>query len=330
MDAVSKDARLALLRQYGGFAVAYSVTVQPRLRYFGDDRGYLAYARVAGTDFVLADPIAAPDAHEALIDAFLAEHNDVVFCQSSRRTAKILSSRSFRINEFGSENIVDLQTFAFSGPKLRSFRTAANRLAPQGYTVRELAFADLDRATVRAISDRWRRTRVAAGGEMRFLVRPVVLDDEPGVRKFFLFNGQGEPEGFAFFDPVYRDGRAVGYLSATRRWLPSTDPLAAYFLVRAAVETFQSEGVDSLYLGLSPFHRIEDKTFEKDWLTRRGFRFIYTNAITNRFIYPSQSLARHKAMYGGAVRQTYFAFNTTPSLPRLLKLLWLCRYSRSG
>ena len=220
---------------------------------------------------------------------------------------------------------MDLDAFDFSGPRRRSFRTATRRLERTGHRVVEKSLADLDAARIRSISEGWRRTRTTRRHEMRFLVRPVVLADEPGVRKFFIVDCEGNPVAFAFFDPLYEDGRVTGYLSATRRWLPDGDPLSAYFMVRRAVERFREEGIGQLHLGLMPFHRIEDDEFTKDWLTRRVFRLIYTNRLANRLIYPSQTLARHKESYGGATRQTYCAQNTPPSLPRLLKLLRACR-----
>jgi NifU-like protein involved in Fe-S cluster formation len=45
----------------------------------------------------------------------------------------------------------------------------------------------------------------------------------------------------------------------------------------------------------------------------------------NTVMYSFQKLAKHKDTYGGASEQTYFAVNTVPSLPRLMKLLWVCR-----
>jgi lysylphosphatidylglycerol synthetase-like protein (DUF2156 family) len=314
----------AALERHGSFALAYSVAFQPGLSRFGDEEGFLAYRMVGRTAFVLADPLAPRARWGALIDAFVTEKKDVTFWQTSRAMAELLSARGFTVNELGLESWVDLEDYSFAGPKRRSFRTAENRLSALGCRVEEVSVSALDRRRVEAISLGWRRTRTTKRRELSFLVRPVVLDDEPGVRKFFLFDGKGEPIAFAFFDPLYEDGRIVGYLSATRRWLPGADPLSAYFMVRRAVETFQTEGVPQLHLGVMPFHKIEDKDFTKDWLTRRAFRFIYTNAVAQRFIYPTQTLARHKESYGGRNRQTYCAMNTHPSLPRLLKLIRAC------
>lgn len=324
-DFVFEPARRALLHRYGNFVLAYSVAWQPDMHHFGDERGFLAYRMVGRTAFVLADPLAPRAYWGALVDAFVAEKEDVTFWQVSHAMAALLSRRGFRVNALGVESFIDLDGFDFSGPRRRSFRTAINRFERTGHRVEEVPLAALDPEDMEAISLGWRRTRTTKRRELTFLVRPIQLADEPGVRKFFLLDADGRPIAFAFFDPLYEDGELIGYLSATRRWLPEADPLAAYFLVRRAVETFQAEGVPRLYFGVMPFHRTKDKEFERDWLIRRAFRLIHTSGIAQKFIYPSQSLARHKESYGGECRQTWCAMNTQPSLPRLLKLVRACR-----
>lgn len=325
MNVLPDSKRRALLEQHGRFPVAYSVAFQRDLQHFGDETGFISYKIVAGTAFVLADPVAAPEKHGVLIDAFLARHKDASFWQISHATAALLNARGFFVNAFGAESVVDLRGFSFKGPARRSFRTAVNRFAASGHTVREVSINGAMAESLRAVSEAWRRSKATKSRELRFLVRPLVLDDEPGARKFVLFNREGEPEGFAFFDPIYESGRVVGYLSATRRWLPGTDSLAGYLLMRTAIEAFQAEGVRELHLGLSPFHLIEDREFNKNWVTRRAFRFFYTNKLTNRFLYPVRSLSQHKDIYAGETRQVYVAFNRVPALLRLLKLLRACR-----
>lgn len=325
MHPISEDDRRALLEAHGNFALAYSVTFQPDLERFGDSAAFLAYRMVGRTAYVLADPLAPPERHAELLDAFIEEKRDVTFWQVSRATAELLDARGFFVNELGLESFIDLASYSFDGPQRRSFRTAANRFARSGQSVAEPPLAALDPVRLKTISESWRHTRTTKRRELRFLVRPVVLTDEAGVRKFFILDPAGEPVAFASFDPLYENGCVVGYLSATRRWLPEADPLSAYLLVRHAIETFRAEGVKRMHFGLMPFHRIEDKEFTKDWLTRRAFRFIYTNPVANRFVYPAPTLARHKESYGGTFRQTYCALNTPPSLPRLIKLLRACR-----
>lgn len=325
MHTLPAESRHDLLTRFGSFPIAYSVTHQPDLLYFGDENGFLSYKMVGRTAFVLSDPIAPAERHAELLDAFIAKHPDVAFWQISHATAALLDARGFFVNAFGAETVVDLQRFSFVGPLRRSFRTAVNRFAASGHAVREVSSSDFDFDKLAAVSDSWRKSKATKSRELRFLVRPVVLAEERGVRKFVLFDGRGEPEGFAFFDPVYENGKTVGYLSATRRWRPGTDPLAGYLLMRRGIETFQTEGARDLHLGLSPFHKIEDKEFNKNWVTRRTFRFFYTNGITNRFFYPVRSLSQHKDIYGGEQRQVYVAFNKLPALIRIVKLLRACR-----
>ncbi|KQZ80883.1 hypothetical protein ASD64_11360 [Mesorhizobium sp. Root157] len=325
MIDLPEATRRALLHQHGSFALAYSAAFQPGLSYFGDRDGFLAYRMVGRTAFVLSNPLADATRCQTLLEQFIAAKKDVCFAQISRPTAEMLSGLGFYINEMGTETSLDLKTFDFRGPSRRNFRTAVKRFEAGGYTARESLVAALHPDGARAISEQWRRTRTTKRHELSFLVRPVVLADEPDVRKFFIFDPSGKPVAFAFFDPVYENGMLTGYLSSTRRRLPEIEPLAGYYLLHSAIEKFRAEGVRTLHLGVSPFHEIHDKDFNKNWLVRRSFRFVYTNALTNRFIYPFQSLAKHKDSYGGTKQQTYFAVNTMPSLPRLLKLLWVCR-----
>lgn len=325
MTDLSEAVRRDLLHQHGNFALAYSTAFQPGLSYFGDRDGFLAYRMVGRTAFVLANPLANPTRCRALIEDFVAAKKDVCFAQVSKPTATILSQLGFFVNDMGPETSLDLASYDFRGPSKRNFRTAIKRFEAGGYTVRESMTEALDPKELRAVSDQWRRTRTTKRHELAFLVRPVVLADEADVRKFFIFEPSGKPVAFAFFDPVYENGVVTGYLSSTRRRLPGVEPLAGYYLLSAGIQKFKAEGLRTLHLGLSPFHAIHDKEFNKNWLVRRSFRFVYTNALTNRFIYPFQSLAKHKDSYGGTRKQTYFAINTLPSLPRLLKLLWVCR-----
>lgn len=320
-----EDTRRRLLADHGSFAIAYSVAMQPGLRHFGDERGFLGYTTVGKTAFVLGDPLAPRALWEPLIERFLDTARDAGFWQISRSLAEVLDRKGFFVNELGRVTKLGLEDFSFAGPQRRSFRTAANRVGASGSRVREMSLGDIDPASILAISNGWRSGKVTSRRELGFLVRPVILADEPGVRKFFLFDADGRPQAFAFFDPVYDAGHLTGYLSATRRWLSTADPLSAYALVGAAIQQFKAEGLADLHLGLSPFHKIRDGPFTKNWLIKRSFRFLYTNGLANRFIYPAQSLARHKESYGGTNERSYYAFNTLPALPRLLKLLRACR-----
>jgi lysylphosphatidylglycerol synthetase-like protein (DUF2156 family) len=300
------------LRQHGNFALAYSVTFQPGLEHFGDEAGFLSYKTIGSTALVLSNPVAAPDKRRALINRFVEEKGDVCFWQISRPVAEILAGLGCSINEMGTESHINLANYNFAGPApaKRNLRRAYNRM--------------LNLQELEAVSVKWRRTRSVANREIMFLVRPVVLEDEPDVRKFFTFDRDGQLKAFAFFDPVYEGGEVVGYLCSTRRRLPEADSLVGYAQMRHALESFQQEGKRYLFLGLSPLANIEDKEFTYNWLVRRTFRFVYANALVNRFLYPLQQLTKHKGAFAGTAAQSYYAFNRHPSLPRLIKVMRAC------
>lgn len=326
MSGVPVAVRAALLQKHGNFSQAYSAAYQQNLQHFGDGRGFLAYKKVWGTALVLADPIAPRAHYRELIELFLREQPDAAFGQISRATAQILASMGFFINEMGLETRVDLAGFSFSGKAGRTFRRAVNRANREGYVIKECLLSMLDANEVRSIAKHGRFRPFGIGRELCFLTRPFVLEDEVDTRKFFAFDRAGRLVAFACFEPVYDNGRVVGYVSSTKRALPNADSLIRYAIMHRAIQVFQEEGRKWLFLGLSPFADIEDKDFasNKNWLVRRAFRFAYTNWLFNRLVYPLAGFAIHKREYGGISEQTYYAFNRLPSLPRLLKVLRAC------
>lgn len=316
--------RETLLRQHGNFALGYSITHQPGLSYFGDERGFIAYRKVGGSALALANPMAPPSMWPELVNAFVATMGDVSFWQVSRSMAVHLAEAGFNINPLGTETRLELETYTFSGPNKRNFRSAANRMAAAGLQTREMPASSVDAGQLEAISNAWRQLRTVKTRELTFLVRPLVFDDEKGVRKFFTFDAKQNPVAFAIFDPVYDQGTVTGYLMSAKRWLPQADPLVGYDLARCAIQTFQGENLASLFLGLSPFEAVKDNDFTHSRSVKMCQKFIRKNSIYNRFFYPITGVNKHKASYFGTREITYCAFNRRPGILRLIKLTRAC------
>jgi hypothetical protein len=87
---------------------------------------------------------------------------------------------------------------------------------------------------VKAVSDAWRRTRTIRNGEVGFLNRPLVLAEEPDVRRFFTFDRDSKLVAFAFFDPIYEAGKLVGYCSHHNRHLPEAGHAINFAIKRVA------------------------------------------------------------------------------------------------
>jgi len=316
--------REKLFRQHGNFALAYSATYQPGLSYFGDERGVIAYTKVGGSALALANPMAPPGMWAELASAFVAQMGDVSFWQVSRTMAVHLAGLGFKVNPLGIESRIDLASYTFTGPQKRNFRTAANRMAAGGLYTQEAPASEIGAARLAEISNAWRQTRAVKNRELTFLVRPVIFEAEKGVRKFFTFDADHTPIAFAVFDPVFESGTVRGYLMSARRRQPHADPLVSYDLVRCAIETFRSEGLEKLLLGLSPFDLVKDKDFVHSQSVKVSLSFARRNSIYNHFFYPIRGINKHKASYFGIKEPSYCAFNRRPGILRLLKLAHAC------
>jgi lysylphosphatidylglycerol synthetase-like protein (DUF2156 family) len=323
-ECVTEKVRLRALREFGNFALAYSATFQTGLDYFGGEEGFLAYKQVGSTAFVLANPLAPIGGCEDLIRSFVSEQSDVCFWQASRPVAKILEKIGFCVNEMGTETRIELGGYDFDGTRKRNFRRALNRAACCSYTIAERSVTSLDREELQTVSERWRQTRGVKNREMTFLTRPAILDDEVDVRKFFTFDEKGCLQAFAFFDPIYKGGRVVGYLCSAKRRLPEADTLVGYAILHRAIRTFQEEGKVLLSLGLSPLCGVEDKELSSNRLVSFAFRAVYRSRLFNKLIYPLQGFAAHKGAFCGSAEQTYCAFKKGLALSQLVKMPRAC------
>ncbi len=303
----SLQRRLQLVREFGSFTQAYSTAVQSGLEYFWLGNTYLAFRRKWGVTCVLADPVGPPEEHEPLLEEFLRKFRKTCFWQISRTTAEILARQKFWINEMGCDTRLDLANYDFGGKKKERLRHAANWLGKHGFMVREGTFAeDVPVETIRAISDVWFTSR-RAKKSVYFFNRPPTYEDEPDVRKFFLFSPVGQPVAFVFFDPIFRAGKVIGHSPAVKRRLPDAPMRAEEGIMKAAIEKFQQESIERVMLGLSPLAGMEDRQFRANplihWSWGRGLNAWWVN----RFFYNLAGHADFKRRFDGIEEQTYYA-----------------------
>ena len=304
---VEPERRLALVRQFGTFTQAYSTAVQAELKHFWHDDCYLAYAKKWGVACVLADPVGTPELHEPLLREFLNQFRKTCFWQIGRHTATLLAKQNFWINELGCDTRIDLADYSFAGRKKERLRHATNWLAKHNFTVCEGTYAkSVDLAEVRRLSETWQTTRQTKR-LVHFFNRPLVLEDEPDVRKFFLTNPQGKIVAFVFWDPIYRDGKVIGYSPAVKRRLPDAPLRAEEGITKFAIEQFQQEGVEHVMLGLSPLAGIEDKEYRANPLIHMSWSRGMNAWWVNRYFYNLKGHADFKRRFYGVEEQTYYA-----------------------
>jgi phosphatidylglycerol lysyltransferase len=291
--------RIACLKQFGSHPMAFS-TMQPDMCYFElPGIGYIAYAQHWGMQFALADPVCAPEHRALLLDRFVQQHPRAVFVQVGKAVVDHLHARhGYYGTQFGSESTIALAEWSLRGARKQIIRTAVNGARAQGIEIREGGF-DHD---VKRISEAWIRTRRCKNNEIRFLIRPMIIDYREGTRYFYAYDPDGEAVGFIFFDPIYSDGRLAGYVPNISRSSANFRQGLWYALMAHAIGVFREEGVAYLDLGLVPLQVAAEVEPQESRLLRMTMA-----AIRERmdFLYNFKGLEFAKSRFQGRIHKTY-------------------------
>lgn len=315
--------RIEKLQRHGYGSLAYS-SLQKGLQYFmHPELGYVAYTPLRdgpNSVCVLADPICSKENMKVLIEEFLKEKNDPVFLHISHDTGKILNEMGFSVNELGVETVIEIQKFNTVGNKKQQLRNARNGAKKDNLTVVEIdTVDDAMLKSFKKISDGWMKEKVISDNEMQFIVRPVVFVDEIDVRKFVAIK-DNEVVGFVIFDPMYEDGKVVGYIANHLRTNLERTYSIVDFIILEAIDKFKQEGKRDLSLGLSPLAKVDDsQEFKHSKLLKAHFKYAFERA---NFLYNFKNLARHKLKYrpeleGAREDKVYCAMKTRFFLIRL-------------
>ena len=304
--------------------MAWSTVVQPLLSHFGDGAGYIAYRQRWNQTIALGDPVCGKAQAEDLLTRFIASHRHPSFIQISQPIAAILSRQGYRINQMGLDTTIQLQHYEFIGKKKEWLRYAANWTARRGFEVRECDFDQIASSEVESVSEAWRKTRTVKTKEVRFLNRPIVLSDEPNVRKFFLFDPDGNIVAFVFLDPLFRDGKVFGYVTAIKRRLPDAPIYSEQALMKGIIEQLKQEGVRELRLGLSPCASVEASGFAESIWIRKMFQWAYNSSLINRRAYNLSGHAVYKRRFRADEEKVYLASPPGLHPRRIPALITMC------
>lgn len=300
--------RLSGVRKHGLGVLAYASTVGTGLALpVAGDGGFVPCAVKGRTVAMSGDPVCAPEQFESAVEAFLSYCSSHAFrpaaVQVSRPIADALARHDGHCNRMGDEAVIDLQRFDPSLPggrwqKLRRFRNTARA---GGAIVRECEYREVSPAAVDEVSRAWLANKLNRH-ELSFLARPLPLRDEPDVRKFFAFQGE-ELVGFVFFDPLYEDGKIVGYYADVERYRRRPNGIHDLILLEA-IRVFREEGHEILSLGLAPLSHLDEEDHPSaSPFTRDLLRRMRDDVAP---VYNFQGVAQHKTCYHPRWEPTYF------------------------
>ncbi|MBZ9817800.1 phosphatidylglycerol lysyltransferase domain-containing protein [Mesorhizobium sp. CA7] len=319
---LTDDERLALVRRYGDFSLAYSTAVQQKLSYFSDGDGYIAFGTKMSHHFALGDPVADPADRPAYIKRFVETAGSPWFVQVGADTAKVLAGLGYQVNRLGIDTRLPLPAHDFSGKRNETVRYSERWLTKKGFTLTEDKGNGLQ-DEIKQLSADWRKERIIKRWEMGFLNRRFSEEIGADMRRFLLHGPEGRLLAILDFDPLFRDGKVIGYTTSFKRKQVDATPHAEIGLTKFAVDRFREEGVSQVTLGLSPLLDIEPSGFAESSFWRGTFQRAYNSSWVNRSRFNLQGQAAFKRRFHGIEEPTYIAFRkgTFVEMLGLLRLI---------
>jgi len=304
------------LRRHGREALSYA-TLQGNMEYFiVEDKGYVAYVSVRhfafaprGVKIALVDPVCAVSDYSDVVGALMEHCRHVVFVPASKELAQALRPMGFKFVCVGYEPEIPIQTYKTKGnwKDLDLIKRARNEARRKGVTIREEPdLSQVDRGQLDAVSQKWLGSKILNDREIWVYARNPVYENEPDVRKFVAYDKDGVVAGFAFYDPIYRDGEPRGYAANTSRCDETNFGKLSTAVHMHAAEVFREEGKDVLNLCLAPFDKVDMGEYNDHWITKTFFK------LCRRYgegVYNFGGLSFFKSKYRANEVPKYFASN---------------------
>lgn len=315
-ELVSPNDLPEYVTRFGSFTMAYSA-LQPGMRHLPVVGGTIAWMQHRRWRCALGDPFTAADGTSSAIGAFLdscrADNARPVICQCGQATAEAAGKVGLFADAFGVEWLIDLASFDIKGKKGTHLRRWMNTALNAGVSTREVRSDDTTAfARIRSISATWLSEKEKH--ELKFMACAFRGRPEPCCRYFAAYQN-GEMIAFVVFEPIFEDGKIIGYYSNADRYL-KTAPNGTPVLIRlSAIDVFRAEGCRMLSLGLSPFHPAN----------RGGPRQNPTNALLTRvsynygnFLYPFKGNAFHKEKWNCRTRPVFICHDSKIGWPAII------------
>jgi lysylphosphatidylglycerol synthetase-like protein (DUF2156 family) len=183
-------------------------------------------------------------------------------------------------------------------------KRARNEAKREGISIREEVIENVNPAELAELTRKWLGGKKVSEREIWLYARRPILATEPGVRKFVAYDREGHVAGFAFYDPMYRDGKVFGYAANILRCDEQRFGRLVTAIHMEAMDKFKPEGVERLNLCLAPFVGLDRGKFNDDRSVKMFFGW---SAKYGNSIYNFNGLAFHKSKYRGSENFLYLA-----------------------
>ncbi|MDF1543905.1 MAG: phosphatidylglycerol lysyltransferase domain-containing protein [bacterium] len=315
--AMEESAPPPALLQSGNSPISF-LTYKGGLERFGSlESGYLLFANIAGSLFVLGDPTAEPARSKSLLQEFCQLHPRAVFVQISAASASTLKQIGWHVSPFGLETSLSLPYKIF-GRRGKDIRHLCNRATAAGVRVKEI-LPNNYRESIEKLLPQSQKGRPSGRHGFSFLTHSEFDFNDRRIKWFAGFIGR-ELLGLSIFYPIYNQSEIVGYAEILPVRSSHAPKGCRVKILVQSMTCLAGEGARELNLGLSPFATPVDKQARTNGSangTEKMFRMIfrYGNSFFN-----FKGLAFHKSRFRGRERTVYYATKSRLPVIELARL----------
>lgn len=265
----------------------------------------LAYHVQQGVALVVGDPIGKRRACQLMLSDFndLCRLNDWLpgFIHVPEASLPLYEASGFQTQKIGEEAVVTIKDFLETTSHTKYFRQIRNKFEKQGYSweLMQPPHKDAVIARVREVSDDWLQL---PGRQERGFMMGYFSDDYMQQGNLLVArDAAGTIQAFINQIPTYQAEEAnFDLLRHTKHALGNVND----YLLMAFIESAQSQGYQSVNLGLCPLSGLDKRTENKSVIDS-AMRFVYANG--DRF-YSFSGLHRFKSKYEPIWRNRYIAY----------------------
>lgn len=258
-----------------------------------------------GVALAVGNPFGNPKYFRPLMTQFreLCFVNDWLpaFVHVDDQHRKLYEDQGFRLQKIGEEAVLDLAAFE-NVKNDKYFRQIRNRFTKLNFSIEVLQppYSAETMEELRAISQDWLKRPGRA--ERGFMLGYFDEDYIQLCPLAVLYDEEHRVRGFMNLVPTYTPGTANYDLLRCDNDTPGN---ANDFLMLGVIELLQSQGVQTLNLGLCPLSGVDAPKSEETTIVDQALRFVYANG--DRF-YSFSGLRRFKSKYQPTWEPRYIAY----------------------
>ena len=288
-----------------------------------DTPGVIVYRPTGRYLVQFGGPFAPKEARPRLLRAFLdlaaTQNREIVAIQLQGADAAEYLDEGFTVNQIGGSYALRLDTFSLRGTAFMQLRNKIARALRSGLTVREVPL-DAWHAAITELDAGWLGTKGDAK-PLEFLVGQYGGPYQH-LRRLFVGVHGDRLTGYISYSPVY--GSRPGWMHDLSRRQPDSPPGVMEAINKAAIDTFQAEGVPWLHFGYTPFSALGTAPEFPGY--SRAFQWFMQELWTNGgHIYPAQTQFAYKEKWKqDVILPEYIAFQRGASIPALVHVFRAC------